>query len=76
MSTENKSDLERLQRQVERAKKLIHQSEKKVEELGASISNICDLKDRFVIFPRNMKRNSGDRADVPPAGKLFPFKAA
>jgi hypothetical protein len=76
MCAENENDLERLQRQVEKAKRLIHQSGIKVEELGASINNICDLNGRFVIFPRNIKRDSTGRTNASPAGKRFRFKAA
>jgi hypothetical protein len=58
MRAESENDLERLQRQVETAKKLVHQSGIKVEELEASIRSSCDLNERFVIFPRKIKRNS------------------
>ena len=60
MRTESESDLERLQRQVEKSKTLVHQSAIKVEELEASMRSIGDLKDRFIVFPRNKKRDPTD----------------
>jgi hypothetical protein len=76
MCPESQNDLERLQRQVEKAKTLIHQSGIKVEELETSVRNIGDFKDRFVLFTRNIKRNSADRPTVSPNGKPDPFKVA
>jgi hypothetical protein len=58
MCAESQSDLERLQRQVEKAKTLVRQSGIKVEELEASMRDICELKGRFILFPRNLKKNS------------------
>jgi hypothetical protein len=58
MSAESQRDLERLQRRVEKSKKLVHQSAIKVEELEASMRDICELKGRFILFPRNLKKNS------------------
>jgi hypothetical protein len=64
MSAESEHDLERLQRQVEKSKKLVHQSAIKVEELEASMRVSCDLKDRFILFPRDLKNNSGGQKTV------------
>jgi hypothetical protein len=61
MRAESESDLERLQRQVEKAKALVHQSGIKVEELEATMRGIGDFKNRFILFPRNIKRNSTDQ---------------
>ena len=56
----DETELERLQRQVERAKTLIHQSGIKVEELEASVNEIYRFKDRLTMFPRNGKRKLPD----------------
>jgi hypothetical protein len=56
MGAESQSDLERLQRQVEKAKTLVRQSGIKVEELEASMRGVCEVKKRFVLFPRNLKK--------------------
>src|SRR5580692_4102160 len=58
MCAESQSDLERLQRQVEKAKTLVRQSGIKVEELETSMRDLCELKGRFILFPRNLKKNS------------------
>jgi hypothetical protein len=60
MSAESQSDLERLQRQVEKEKTLVHRSGIKVEELEASMRGSCKLKDRFILFPRNIKKIPAD----------------
>ena len=60
MRAESENDLERLQRQVEKAKTLVHKSGIKVEELEASMRDIRDSKERFVLFPRNLKSNPPD----------------
>ena len=52
----DESELERLQRQVERAKTLIHQSGIKVEELEASVNEIYRFKDRITMFPRRKQK--------------------
>lgn len=52
----DESELERLQRQVERAKTLIHQSGIKVEELEASVNEIYRFKDRLTMFPRRKQK--------------------
>lgn len=57
MRAEYEIDLERLQRQVEKAKTLVRQSGIKVEELEASMRGMGDLKERFILFPRNIKSN-------------------
>lgn len=49
----DESELERLQRQVEKAKALVQQSGIKVEELEASMHEIYRFKDRVTLFPRN-----------------------
>lgn len=51
------SDLERLRRQVEKSRILVHQSEMKVEELEASMREIHHFKDRLVIFSGRAKRD-------------------
>jgi hypothetical protein len=61
MRAEIESDLERLQRQVEKAKTLVHQSGIKVEQLEASMRGICDFKKRFILLTRNIKKNSTDQ---------------
>ncbi|MGH7940839.1 MAG: hypothetical protein ACREFR_07210 [Limisphaerales bacterium] len=52
----DESDLERLQRRVEKSKVLLHQSEMKVEELEASIRKIDSFKDRVFIFSARPKQ--------------------
>jgi len=62
----SRQEIERLERQVQKAKKLVHESELKVEELEASIKGIYDFKSRTFLFHRNKpdaanaKASSGD----------------
>jgi hypothetical protein len=49
----SRQEIERLERQVQKSKKLVHQSELKVEELEASIKGIYDFKSRTFLFNRN-----------------------
>jgi hypothetical protein len=49
----DETELERLQRQVEKSKAMVHQSGIKVEELEASMHDIYRFKDRLTVFPRN-----------------------
>lgn len=74
--SESDSDLQQLQQRVEIAKILIHRSGIKVEELSAAMRSIFDLKDRLVIFPRNIKRHSADEVSLSPAVEPGLLKAA
>lgn len=51
----DESELERLQRQVEKSKSLVQQSGVKVEELEASMREFYRFKDRLTVFRRNGK---------------------
>ena len=59
------SELERLQRQVEKEKALVHQSGIKVEELEASMHDIYRFKDRLTVFPRSANGKPPAPADEP-----------
>ncbi|HEX3626070.1 MAG TPA: hypothetical protein VH280_11660 [Verrucomicrobiae bacterium] len=48
----NETELRLLRRQVARAKALVEQTAKKVEELEASVEEIYLFKERLVMFPR------------------------
>lgn len=52
----DETELERLQRQVEKAKALVHQSGMKAEELEASVREIHNISERVILFPRNGKK--------------------
>lgn len=60
----DESELERLQRQVEKARMLIRQSGIKVEELEASVNQIYNFTERLVLSPRNGKRKFPSCADA------------
>lgn len=49
----DESDIEKLQREVEKAEALIRQTIAKVERIEASIDDSDRFKDRLVIFPRH-----------------------
>lgn len=59
----DESDLERLQRQVARAKALVRETAIKVEELGASVEEMYSFKERLIMFPRVSKEKLPVRAD-------------
>ena len=52
----DQTELERLHRQVEKARTLVRQSEMKVHDLEASVREIYNFTERLVLFPRNGKR--------------------
>jgi len=60
----DQTELERLQRQVERARSLVSQSELKVKDLETSVREIYNFAERIVFFPRNGKRKFPSCAGV------------
>ena len=51
MNKEN--ELERLQRRVEKEKKLVHESEIKIEELDAALQQLYHFENRVTIFHKD-----------------------
>jgi hypothetical protein len=60
---DDETDLQRLQRQVARAKALVRHTAMKVEELEVSVEEIYHFKERVVMFPRERTGKLPTRLD-------------
>ena len=69
----DETDLERLQRQVAKAKELVRRTATKAEELKASVEEVYHFEKRLIMFPRHRKGKLPVRADkAENAGDFLP----